>query len=66
MLNDLVSVPSSSELAAIGRGERSPSATAFVPSASNSRGCAKSVAKRNALTIAAKIANSSVSVSVIR
>jgi hypothetical protein len=40
-LNDCVSVPSSSLVATIGRGRRSPSATARVPSASSSSGCAR-------------------------
>jgi hypothetical protein len=63
-LKDWVSVPSSSLVSTIGRGDRSPSATARVPSASTSSGCARLPAMRKALPMAEKIASSRVSVSV--
>ena len=59
-------MPSSSELATIGRGERSPSATAFVPSANSKSGLARSVARKKALAIAAKIVKSKVRVNVTK
>ena len=52
-------------MATIGRGEKLPSATAFVPSASSNSGRARSVAIRKALTMAPKIASNSVSDSVM-
>src|SRR5450830_1661578 len=64
VLNDCVRLPSSSELATKGRGEKLPSVTALVPSASSSKGRASCPEIRNALVIAAKIASSKVNVRV--
>ena len=63
-LKDWVRVPSSSVVSTIGRGDRSPSATARVPSARTNSGWASLLAMTKALATAPKMASSSVSVSV--